>query len=57
MRSSLGYWIGSKISTKSALADTLERIVTGRTKVNALHELMPWEWKASQAVQGAKAAA
>jgi hypothetical protein len=28
------------------LADVLERIVSGRTKANALHELLPWNWRA-----------
>jgi hypothetical protein len=31
------------------LADVLERIVSGQTKVNALSELLPWNWKAAQA--------
>ncbi|MGH7102920.1 MAG: IS66 family transposase [Acetobacteraceae bacterium] len=31
------------------LADVLERIVSGQTKANALHELLPWVWKASRA--------
>jgi len=30
------------------LADVLDRIVSGRTKVNALRELLPWEWKAAR---------
>lgn len=28
------------------LVDVLERIVSGTTKANALHELLPWHWKA-----------
>jgi hypothetical protein len=35
----------------------LERIVSGRTKNHQLHELLPWEWKATRAVQDMKAAA
>jgi len=31
------------------LADVLERIVSGQTKVNALSELLPWHWKAARA--------
>lgn len=31
------------------LVDVLDRIVSGATKVNALHELLPWHWKAVQA--------
>jgi transposase len=31
------------------LTDVLDRIVSGRTKVNALRELLPWEWKAARA--------
>ena len=26
------------------LTDVLERIVSGRTKINALHTLLPWNW-------------
>ena len=29
------------------LADVLERIVSGRTKRNELHTLLPWNWAAS----------
>ncbi|HTW54359.1 MAG TPA: IS66 family transposase [Stellaceae bacterium] len=27
------------------LAEVLERIVSGRTKANAMHELLPWNWR------------
>jgi transposase len=37
------------------LADVLERIVSGQTKINAMSELLPWNWKAKQ-VQPAQAA-
>ena len=38
------------------LADVLDRIVSGRTKVNALRELLPWNWKAARAASIAAAA-
>jgi transposase len=38
------------IDPQTYLADVLDRIVSGRTKVNALRELLPWEWKAREAV-------
>ena len=31
------------------LRDVLERIVSGKTRVNDLAALLPWAWKASQA--------
>ena len=34
-----------------------ERIVSGRTKINQLHELLPWRWKAARQVTIVKAAA
>jgi hypothetical protein len=37
-----------EIDPQTYLADALDRIVSGRTKVNALHELLPWAWKAAQ---------
>ncbi|HTI81626.1 MAG TPA: IS66 family transposase [Acetobacteraceae bacterium] len=36
------------IDPQAYLADVLERIVTGATKVNALAELLPWNWKAAR---------
>ena len=27
------------------LVDVLEKIVSGRTKINDLHTLLPWAWK------------
>jgi transposase len=30
------------------LTDVLERIVSGRTKINQLHTLLPWTWKAER---------
>ena len=37
-----------EIDPETYLADVLERIVSGRTKVNALRELLPWNWKAAR---------
>jgi transposase len=37
------------LDPQTYLADVLERIVSGQTKVNALNELLPWHWKAAQA--------
>ena len=28
------------------LTDVLERVVSGRTKANELHMLLPWNWQA-----------
>ena len=39
------------------LTDVLERIVSGRTKNNQLHELLAWNWKAARAAVAEKAAA
>jgi transposase len=36
------------IDPQTYLADVLERIVSGRTKANALAELLPWAWKAAR---------
>jgi transposase len=40
-----------ELDPQTYLADVLERIVSGQTKVNALTELLPWHWKAAQAQQ------
>jgi transposase len=40
-----------ELDPQTYLADVLERIVSGQTKVNALHELLPWVWKAARAAQ------
>ncbi len=37
------------LDPQTYLADVLERIVSGQTKVNALVELLPWHWKAARA--------
>jgi hypothetical protein len=44
------------IDPQTYLADVLDRIVSGRTKANALRELLPWEWKAAQVSPTALAA-
>jgi transposase len=30
------------------LTDALQRLVSGRTKINQIHELLPWNWKAAR---------
>ena len=40
-----------ELDPQTYLADVLERIVSGQTKVNALHELLPWIWKAARVAQ------
>jgi hypothetical protein len=35
------------------LADVLERIVSGRTTINQLDTLLPWNWSAEQVRQAA----
>ena len=45
-----------EIDPQTYLADVLDRIVSGRTKANALGELLPWAWKAAQDPQIAVAA-
>jgi transposase len=44
------------IDPQTYLADVLERIVSGRTKANALAELLPWNWKVSSSAHAAAAA-
>jgi transposase len=41
------------IDPQTYLADVLDRIVSGRTKANALRELLPWEWKAAREPEAA----
>jgi hypothetical protein len=43
------------IDPQTYLADVLERIVSGRTKANALAALLPWAWKAAHDQQTAGA--
>ena len=33
------------VNPMAYLADVLERVVSGRTKQNELHTLLPWTWK------------
>jgi transposase len=40
------------IDPQTWLADALERIVSGRTKANAMHELLPWNWRPTSAPDG-----
>ena len=40
-----------ELDPQTYLADVLEKIVSGHTNVNCLHELLPWAWKAAQAQQ------
>ena len=35
------------VNPMAYLANVLERIVSGRTKRNDLHTLLPWNWAAS----------
>ena len=44
------------LDPQTYLADVLDRIVSGRAKVNALGELLPWHWKAARAAPEAAAA-
>lgn len=43
------------LDPQTYLADVLERMVSGRTKANALSELLPLHWKAARAVEAAAA--
>jgi transposase len=47
----------NEIDPQEYLTDVLERIVSGRTKINQLHELLPWEWKKAQQATRLRAAA
>lgn len=47
----------NEIDPQEYLTDVLERIVSGRTKINQLHELLPWEWKAERQASCLRAAA
>jgi len=37
-----------EIDPQTYLTDVLERIVSGRTKITQLHQLLPWVWKAAR---------
>ena len=45
------------IDPRHYLTDVLERIVSGRTKINQLNTLLPWNWKAERDGSEAKLAA
>jgi transposase len=45
------------VDPETWLADVLERIVLGRTKANAMHELLPWNWRAASDVDTVRATA
>ncbi|WP_370146000.1 IS66 family transposase [Bradyrhizobium elkanii] len=45
------------IDPRHYLTDVLERIVSGRTKINQLHTLLPWTWKAERDALETKLAA
>jgi transposase len=45
-----------EIDPQTYLADVLDRVVSGRTKANALHELLPWNWKAARVARAPVAA-
>ena len=45
------------IDPRHYLTDVLERIVSGRTKINQLNTLLPWHWKAERDGSEAKLAA
>ena len=43
------------VNPMACLADVLERIVSGQTKRNDLHTLLPWTWTANADVTAAVA--
>jgi transposase len=47
----------NQIDPQEYLTDILERIVSGSTKINRLHELLPWEWKSARTAAELKSAA
>jgi len=46
----------NEIDPQEYLTDVLERIVSGCTKINQLHELLPWEWKVERQASCLRAA-
>ena len=44
------------LDPQTYLADVLERMISGRTPVNRLNELLAWNWKAARATLTAAAA-
>ena len=52
-------FLGSKLNDldpHTYLADVLERMISGRTPVNRLDELLAWNWKAARAAMASAAA-
>ena len=47
----------NKIDPQEYLTDVLELIVSGRTKINQLHELLPGEWMAARQAANLQASA
>lgn len=47
----------TQIDPQEYLTDILERIVAGSTKINRLHELLPWEWRDERKASQVKTAA
>ena len=45
-----------ELNSQTYLADVLDRIVSGRTNVNALSEMLPGHWKAARAAPKVAAA-
>jgi transposase len=37
----------NSVNPMAYLADVLERVVSGQTKQNEMHTLLPWNWTAS----------
>jgi transposase len=44
-----------ELDPQTYLADVVERIVSGQTKINAMSDLLPWNWKVAR-LQTAQAA-
>lgn len=47
----------NSVDPQTYLTDVLERLVSGRTKVNRLSELLVWNWKAARTAEAGAAAA
>ena len=43
------------LDPQTYLADVLERMISGRTPVNRLDELLAWNWKAARATMATAA--
>jgi hypothetical protein len=53
----LGNRIDAAQRAATYLADVLDRMVSGRTKVNTLRELLPWNWRAARGADASGLAA